>query len=395
MLSDRAPAMVAASTASLTIPRRLPGLDSLRGMASLSVVFGHCLHLVLYSSYYPAYAAIIFFMNLPMLKTLVNLNDAVLLFFMHSGYVLALPFIARRANSYPAFAVKRVFRIYPAHLVVIALLLGGIALWHPQAMPGMGDWFNRKATVQPHLHDVAQQGALMFMNPDKDPLPFNGVVWSLVHEMRVSLLFPLICVLLLRRTPWAQFLLLLCYPVLFHYMAPHATRLDHLLPGTVATFGYVYLFLIGIVLAEHREAIARAWARLPRWGSYAVLLLSVLGYSAHLHVFPTSPLFPADPILILALVLLVIAAANGEAVFLTRPVRWLGKVSYSLYLVHIPLLLLWTRLLYPHVPFWGVWLLTIVTALGTSALLYQWVEYPLQQFGRALAARMDAGKALS
>jgi len=346
--------------------------------------------MVQFSSYYVAYAAFINIMYAPLLKTFINANDAVLLFFLHSGYVLALPFISGRQNTFPAFVAKRVFRIYPAHVVIMCLLLLGIVFWHPQPIPGMGDWFNRKATVQPHLHDVIDQNLLVFMDPDTGPTPYNGVVWSLVHEMRISLLFPVLVFLLLRRKPGFQLAFLIGYPVGFHLLAPHSTRLDHLLPGTLATIGYIHLFLIGIFLAEHREYIASHWSRLSSWWRSGIMLLTLLGYSAHMLVFPKSPLFPADPILTVSLSLLVIAAANNERVFLFRPVRWLGKISYSLYLVHIPLLVLWTRLFYPQLPFWAIWLLTIASALGASAVLYAYVEAPLQQYGRVLAARIDS-----
>lgn len=381
-----------ASSSPLGAPttQRFHGLDSLRGLASLSVMLCHCLHMVQFSTFSLAYAPLITLLYAPMMKVFINANDAVLLFFMHSGYVLALPFIARRNSSYPAFTLKRIFRIYPAHMVVMCLLMLGIVFWHPQPIPAMGDWFNRKATVQPSLHDLAQQNALLFMDPGNDPQPFNGVVWSLVHEMRISLIFPLLTLVLVRRNPWLQFALLLLYPVIFHFFAPHGALFDHILPGTVMTMGYLYLFFIGIFLAEHREAISRVWSRIPAGWQVFVLLLAVLGYSSHQFLFPHSHTFLSDPILVLSLSLLVIAAANGMRVFLSRPVRWLGKVSYSLYLVHVPLLLLVTRLCYARLPFWGIWLLTIALSLAVSALLYSFVEFPLQQYGRRLAARIDA-----
>ncbi|MHB0938038.1 MAG: acyltransferase family protein [Armatimonadota bacterium] len=380
---------------STTGTKRLPGLDALRGMAALSVVFCHCLHMVQFSSYSPSYASSIHFLHLPFSRVLINASDAVLLFFLHSGYVLALPYIANTQSSYFAFSIKRIFRIYPAHVVVMSVMMLVIVLTVPQSIPAMGEWFNRKCTVVPGWDDFFMQNSLIFLDASTEPKAFNGVIWSLVHEMRISLLFPVLTFIVLRRHVIAQLCLLLIYPLLYALLAHIPLLQQHLLVNDlVRSFGYIHLFLVGIFLAEHRERIAEFWTALRVPWRITIMGLALFGYTTHMLFIQENAFFPADPILLVSLVLLVISAANGERIFMTRPAQWLGKVSYSLYLVHIPLLVLWTRLFYQRIPFWGIWIITIATSLLLSAVLYATVERPLQQLGRRIAARIQRKKSV-
>src|SRR3954471_9896348 len=97
--------------------RRIPELDALRGLAAVAVLLGHWMTVVPAwdddTRHQPAKWLLNLFKYTP-LRLLTAAPEAVLVFFVLSGFVLALPFLEGRAGSYRAFLVRRAFRIYPA-----------------------------------------------------------------------------------------------------------------------------------------------------------------------------------------------------------------------------------------------------------------------------------------
>jgi peptidoglycan/LPS O-acetylase OafA/YrhL len=104
---------------------RLDYLDSIRGIAALVVVLHHCWlgtapasfssHNSLASITLASVTSILLYgLN----RFFASGRSAVIIFFVLSGFVLACSLLARR-TPYVSYAVKRVFRIYPAFLFVI------------------------------------------------------------------------------------------------------------------------------------------------------------------------------------------------------------------------------------------------------------------------------------
>ena len=98
--------------------------DALRGIAALVVVLGHYIGMMPINDYSKAWFII---SNLP-IRILWDGAGAVNLFFVLSGFCVALPYMQKnnpRPVNYVAFMVRRIFRLYPAYFV--ALLLSIIA----------------------------------------------------------------------------------------------------------------------------------------------------------------------------------------------------------------------------------------------------------------------------
>ncbi|QLY29947.1 acyltransferase family protein [Nocardia huaxiensis] len=75
------------------------------------------------------------------------------------------------------------------------------------------------------------------------------------------------------------------------------------------------------------------------------------------------------------------------------PLLFLGRISYSLYLMH--------TLVLQAVPQWKVsvagipaswltWSTWMLTSIGLAALSYRWIEKPFHNLGHRVIARMDA-----
>lgn len=164
--------------------RRYKELDSLRGIAAIIVLLGHFLALfpilgkkVMYSTFGACFSI------------LWQGHSAVIIFFVLSGFVLSLPFYKGTKFNYLKYLIKRVCRIYIPYIVILFIAIGIKLGIHSKigTIPGLVQWgswnieisFNR---VMDHILFLRE------FNSDA----FIMVIWSLVHEMRISIVFPLI-----------------------------------------------------------------------------------------------------------------------------------------------------------------------------------------------------------
>ena len=119
---------------------------------------------------------------------------AVVFFFVLSGYVLALPFY-RGPVSCPGFLARRICRIYAPYWITLAVAALACQLAPARDLPGYGSWLNATWNRPISVGAVAEQTTLVDTSGKRLLAP---VAWSLVHEMRISLVFPLLMIAILR-----------------------------------------------------------------------------------------------------------------------------------------------------------------------------------------------------
>jgi peptidoglycan/LPS O-acetylase OafA/YrhL len=118
---------------------------------------------------------------------------------MLSGFVLTLPYIRRRELDYRRFIIKRVCRIYLPYLAALALSVAA-DLFTPSLHTNIF-WINRTWS-QPVTLSLVLKHVLFLGNYDWPQ--FNTAFWSLIYEMRISIVFPFIALAVLRvRSQWA------------------------------------------------------------------------------------------------------------------------------------------------------------------------------------------------
>lgn len=363
--------------------RRITALDGLRGLAALSVVFHHCLLV------FPHLTAAIREGIVPTEPVLAVLafsplhlfwagSEAVVLFFVLSGFVLALPFAASHAPpSYSSFVVRRFFRIYMPYLVA---LFGGVVLLSTLSRFGdarLSVWFNEQWLRPLGLGDVVNWLAMT----GEQTMLLNSPIWSLAHEMRLSLVFPLLAFMVMRTARWsrtllaAAWLMLLPLPLVGVLGPPFATIAD--------TVHYAGLFVVGALLAKHREYLTARVASLGvRWA--AALLCAAL--ALYLYRWLLQVELPEGDIIVGAgAVLFILLASTHGSRWLATPVsRWLGRISYSLYLTHSLVLLSLIYTVGQVLPVWVAVVATPPVALVVADLLERIVERPSIAMGRAL-----------
>ncbi len=362
---------------------RIASLDSLRGVAALFVLFDHCALMFPErlsprsppwsgGSWRDAWS----WVDFTPLKLLFCGDQAVLIFFVLSGFVLALTFARNDAWSYRSYVVKRLCRIYLPFAAAILIATALCALCAPHAVAGLSGWFNAY-WLQPLTPGLVAGHLAM---TDRSAFQELDIcMWSLVVELRISILFPLIA-LSVGANWWAACgaaLLVSAAALLGYHFHPH-----HDLVDAFGTFQYVYLFAFGAALAFHAGRVRRwvegtpAVVRAGLW----LLALSFVTYPANRHF----GLFVCGAAAVL-LMTLCFADSRAARVLGTRGPVWLGRVSYSLYLLHVPVLMFVLHLLHGRAPLLVLVVAGATASLGVAELSYRFIETPAVKLGRRLA----------
>ena len=215
-----------------------------------------------------------------------------------------------------------------------------------------------------------------------DQLALDQSLWSLVHEWRLTVFLPL--ALLLRERPWVLFALALVATATG--LAGGATENGVLLgPRLRSTISATLYFSTAIATG----------AVLAMTGPHPVLaprLRITAGIAAATSVSMQSDLavYAGSALLIL------LAHGTGGLPQLLRmpPLVWLGRLSFSLYLVHMPVLVAAQYALHRLLPIWAAVLAGAIAALPAAALLHRLVEVPSRRLARRVEVAVSRGPTL-
>ncbi|MET8944044.1 acyltransferase [Streptomyces sp. NPDC004542] len=309
----------------------VPGLDGLRGVAALYVLLFHCWLLA-----FPGFPEN---SGPSWLGWLMYGRLAVVFFLVLSGFSLAVSPARHgwRQGGIARFLRRRAWRILPPYWAALAL---SVVIGH---------------FVVPASHHGPPNGrtllvyGLALQDVFTAPTP-NGAFWSIAVEAELYLLFPLL--LLLRRRLGAVLLvagvtLLVSLRGLVAAGASPAEG-DNLLTPHLAPVFVAGLAGAGIVVARE-EIRAMPWHRLAALSALpVVLLIAVQGPAWTVHHY-----FWVDLAVAPAMTMFLAAVATGRPAVLvrllaTRPVRGLGDISYSLYLIHLPIVMVVVRKIAPE-----------------------------------------------
>lgn len=299
------------------------------------------------------------------------------LFFVLSGYLIYGTLIVKPRPLLP-YALRRAQRIYPAFLAVLALYL--ILSW---LFPG------ESKLPSGVLATGAYLTANLLLLPGLFPIePIITVAWSLSYEAFYYVAVPLVIGLLrLRRWPRSSRI------VFFLVLAFTGLVWAHLGSGSHVR---LVMFVAGILLFEALARESRAW---PGWLGLLALALALTAFDQ----VPAGPLRYA--VLLLGFFLLCYSAFSGAGmtarVFCWTPLRWLGNMSYSYYLIHGLALKAGFMLLAKLLPtahpwnglaFSGMLMLMFGITLIPSTLLFALVERPYSLVASIAAAGGNKGR---
>lgn len=356
-------------------------------------------------------------------------GTGVTLFFVLSGFLLFMPFAKALLykTNWPlgrVFYMRRVLRIFPAYYVSLFLI---ILFQHPEYLH------------RDHLQNLALF-LTFFMDSSRATFrQLNGPYWTLATEWQFYMLLPLIAlgiaflvsrVPIKRRLPAVTICLLgiivwglfIRYWGLYYLNNPSQTFLVPRAELNVVIFflfgitgKYTEDFAIGMfislcyIYAQHPKTdakVVRGWQRLSPWmwaGGILIVVFDAMWHFKFSYVTTSWPFLASimpgynlinEMILAIGFGACIAAVLYGSAglraIFNWPLLRWVGLISYSLYIWHLPLLVLFQSRVVPllqnlHLNRYAIyslfWLWVVVIIFPFSFLFYLLIEKPWMKLG--------------
>jgi peptidoglycan/LPS O-acetylase OafA/YrhL len=366
---------------SLRPNHRYEELDSLRGLAAITVLIAHYSNLFLVQSgpYVRAGEFVQSVRRTPLFALFAG-HEAVMLFFVLSGFVLSLQFLRGKPVDYGSFAIKRIFRIYVPYLIALGVAVTCCKFLYSGHIDELSDWFNT-----PWSEGITGRALLdhiIFLGSYKTDR-FDPVLWSLVHELRISLVFPFLIALFLKRT-WKGNLLLAVALSLFGTTTTLGLVKFGIHWNFFLTMHFVAMFILGFLLAQNVSAIY-AWFRNLNFLFRAGIALIGFCLYAFSHGLPGRLKYFEDLPVAAGAALIVITGICSlkTSAFLRRGiVKFFGDISYSLYLYHAVVLISLTHALYGRVHVSVILVLAAAVTILVSRLSYKYIELPAIRWGK-------------
>ncbi|MET3953043.1 acyltransferase [Arthrobacter sp. UYEF36] len=361
---------------------RVTQLDGLRGIAALLVVACHALSTlpgignVVYGNRSADLTTAEAWAVFSPLHVLWNGTPAVHVFFVLSGFVLVLPFTRPgAAGRWAQYYAKRFFRLYLPAWASLAVAVALIAIIPRSASPLQSPWADIYVT-DPTVGQVLKDGLLLL-----NASTINTPLWSLKWEVLFSLLLPAYVLIALRgRRFWHV-----------------KTGLALLLAAVGALqdldwLTYLPIFAIGAILGAERDRIRELTQSWPRFAWFFVAAAGIFLANAE-WISPGQPIPGVEAVVTVGatlIVLLFVSCRSAKRLGDTAVAQWLGRVSFSVYLVHLPIILAGVTLL-RSVSLPLALAVSVAASFMAAELFYRYVEQPSHRLsmavGRAVGRR--------
>ena len=345
---------------------RMPELDSLRGLAAILVVIHHAQNV---------------WTSPTSLAVRLAPRGSIQLFFLLSGFVLASQRLRGKGRSYGTFMARRVVRLYLPYLCSLTFAIAGAYLLHGHY--GMGAWVEGTWSGPVSVSLVLQH--VLFLG-NYDCAQFNTSIWSLVHEMRISIIFPVIFALVSKSRAYTSMGVAGCL-ILLDGLLVAKGRLPE---QTTVTLDLTAIIVCGALLAKHLTALSLWYQRLNLLGRSLFSICSI-GLLCEGHLLTRTGLRGAwiiGPwVVVLGAVGVMLISLNSAVArkILNQSIpRFLGRISYSLYLTHGTVLFTLLFTLHGRVSPGLLFPTFLVVSLLLSFLFWKTVEAPLTRVSQRI-----------
>jgi peptidoglycan/LPS O-acetylase OafA/YrhL len=301
---------------------RVLWLDGVRGAAALFVVLHH-----MWLTTWPAFPR-----NTGpwWLGWLLYGHMAVAVFIVVSGFSLALVPVrngGKLAGGTRRFVRRRAWRILPAYwaALVLSIVVTAVLLQPDAGAAAVGKAFA--------VHGLLLQDVVGSITP-------NGALWSIAVEWQIYFVFPLILLLGRWTSLWAAVLVAAAVVIAGHEIATTGApfdKINHVTPQFLALFamGVLAVHLGG---GERAASVRRPLTAAALAAFLAFVLIAISKGSVWMaaHFFWMDLLFGLG----VACTLTLLYAGGGvrlRGVLASRTALFLGLFSYSIYLVHDPI----------------------------------------------------------
>ena len=350
---------------------RYDQLDSVRGIAALAVVFHHFILMV-----FDGIAGRRFQPFLRVTEPFWNGRAAVVVFFVLSGFVLFLPYQQLRTVRYIPFILRRTCRIYLPYLAALVVAVAGAYFLHDQIV-GRTYW-SRLTWVGPidWKQFIRHIGVFGKFNAGQ----FNTAFWSLIIEMKASVVFPAVAILFQRLSPKVGIVVAVAITA--------AIQMLH-----IGALQFAPCFMAGILLARWMPTIVGFCAthgvatNIMRVAAICAFYVPEFRYGGPTGIAkPNSNLL--DVVYTLGATVVIFLAIDDQLIRKTLQHRWLtflGKISFSLYLFHGTVLFTMFALFDKHLSLVLIAVCYLLIAFGISILANRFIEEPCMSLGRIIS----------
>ena len=287
---------------------RLQSLEGWRGLTAFLVILFHL------------YVAHFFFFA----EWLRYLAPVLEFFFLTSGFVMALGFSDKVKNTrqFGAYMIRRVGRVWPLHLAMLGLLLliplSRLVLGTP------GDLFSGKLSLEALPYQLFM---LQTWRPEF-ALTWNHPAWTLTGEFFAYVLMALIVWFAPKeRMRWVLALITIGVSLWFYWGAMQRSDSYNVTSVSRAVFA----FFIGFLLYH-------VWRRFPLRDARVAQVLEIVSAAGFLAILFWHPSGAAYFLCHAVYVLMIYVYASDlgfcSKVMSTKPLLWLGKYSFSIYMFH-------------------------------------------------------------
>lgn len=300
-------------------------------------------------------------------------NEAVFVFFVLSGVVLTL-----QANAvgfeWARYFPRRILRLYLPALASLVLAVTAALVFHSDR-DNASYWVQISTFSELRWRDVLTSAELLYGNP-----VLNGPLWSLRWEILFSVLLP-VFVLIARAPRWV--------PVATIALAPAVMWLG--IVAESAPLEFLPAFAVGVAIVRFVRERPNDGRTLHGAGYHArwiaALLFSIALLLARYVLEPYVDSAANDALFAVVVVgaagLVLVAARWLPAVtLLSTPIAaWFGRISFSLYLVHVVVIVALANAL-PDLPWQFVAIIGVVLSIGIAVLFERFVERPSHLLSR-------------
>ncbi|WP_431279722.1 acyltransferase family protein [Leifsonia poae] len=366
---------------------RLAALDGVRGLAALIVLAHHSLYTNPLFPGTPGAGNVqvgtpMWWISYTPLKLATAGWESVIIFFVLSGLVVTLPVVRRAGFDWIAYFPRRVVRLM-VPVVASVILAAVFVMAIPQiSTQAKGTWLSDSSTPNFGWEYIVKAWDLLGGDGQ-----INNPLWSLRWELIFSLALPVFVIAALAMRKW--WLGGLAGAVVLTWLG---VRTD------AGALSYLPAFFVGAVLAVRLDAV-RNFADRMNTRKVRHLFWFVMAFGgAMLMIAPwlfgpdiadmkelTFALKGLAPLGAAAIVVAAIGWAPLRALFESKPLQFAGTISFSLYLVHVPIIIFSTYLFAGAV--WYVPLLFAIPVALLVAVGFTWlVEKRSHGWSRAIGS---------
>lgn len=360
-----------------------PNLNSIRFFAALAVIIHH-IELTKYWFHQPNIYTTSFVGG-------VFGQLGIILFFVLSGFLITFLLLEEQKRtddiSIKKFYIRRILRIWPLYYLIVILGLFILPKVHFFDVPD----------ISSHVHEHFFSKSLMFLSffPDLayaiyEPVPYAEQSWSVGVEEQFYLIWPLLIAVVIRRK---KTLNMLIGVILFYVAIKVASTIAYTNHPENRVFEEVYYFwnnfsidcmAIGgigayLLFFKKEKVLNILFNKYLQIALYVLLaVVTVKGFAI--------PMFNYEFYALIFIVLILNLAANKNTVINLeyKPLNYLGKISYGLYMYHNIILVVVLKFviyysgvtlnsLTGNIIYYG---LAISTTILVAGLSYRFIERP-------------------